>query len=354
MNILCDPTSAPQSLRLQRNNFDALRLLAAAVVCVVHTAELSGFPALAWLLQVLSSAVAVKAFFVMSGFLICMSFERSSSLRRYIEKRVRRLYPAYVFVIALCAFGLFFVSTAPASAYFSGAWWRYVAANLTFLNFLQPTLVGVFEQHPLPTVNGALWTLKVEVMFYACVPLIVYAARCWGYLRVLVALYVASVAYSSTMQVMAERTGSGMYVELERQLPGQLSYFVAGAFFYYFLPWFERYWRFVVGAAVLVWALNGALPLSWLMPFALATGVVFCGLFGYLGNVGRYGDFSYGLYMLHFPVIQLLLLHGGLNAQPGWFVLVALTMSVLGAVLLWHGIEKRFLFRQSHYLAGSA
>ncbi len=82
-------------------------------------------------------------------------------------------------------------------------------------------------------VDGALWTLKVEVMFYAAVPIIVYLVRRHGRLPVLVTLYFLSVAYVSFMTMQAERTGSGMYEELVRQLPGELAYFMAGAFFFY-------------------------------------------------------------------------------------------------------------------------
>lgn len=93
--------SQPETPRLKKNNFDLLRLIFAATVCFVHADELSGYAKIGWISQVLSSEVAVKAFFVVSGFLIFMSYERSSSLATYFIKRVRRIYPAYVTVILL-------------------------------------------------------------------------------------------------------------------------------------------------------------------------------------------------------------------------------------------------------------
>ena len=113
-------------------------------------------------------------------------------------------------------------------------------------------------------VNGALWTLKIEVMFYVAVPIIVYLFRRLGHLPVIAALYALSLGYATLMAWQAQRTGAGIYLELGRQLPGQLSYFMAGAFLYYFLPLFERRVAYFVGVAAahlhLIQNLQGDLP----------------------------------------------------------------------------------------------
>jgi peptidoglycan/LPS O-acetylase OafA/YrhL len=340
--------------RLTKNNFDLLRLLFAGTVCLVHAHDLSGFQQLRPIADVLSSAVAVKAFFVVSGFLIFMSFERSSSLASYVSKRVRRIYPAYFTVVMLCAAGLAAVSTKNIGDYFSYAWLKYVLANLAFLNFLQPTLPGVFDSNKLPTVNGALWTLKIEAMFYLAVPVFVFLFRRFSRLGMLALVYCLSVAYAGLLALAAQRTGSAIYAELGRQLPGQLSYFMAGAFLYYFLPLFERRVGYFLAAAVAVLLANMLFPLPILEPFALATVVVFFGLFLYLGNFGKYGDFSYGVYILHFPVIQLLLHSGWFREKPWYFLTAVILATTGGAIAMWHLVEKRFLFRSSHYIATSS
>jgi peptidoglycan/LPS O-acetylase OafA/YrhL len=342
--------SLPNSPRLKRNNFDLLRLLFAGTVCLVHAYALSGFQQLSVIASVLSSEVAVKAFFVVSGFLIFMSFERSASFTAYAKKRVRRIYPAYFTVVMICAIGLLAVSSRSIGNYLSFAWIKYVLANLAFLNFLQPTLPGVFDANKLAAINGALWTLKIEVMFYLSVPLFVFLFRKFSHLPTLIFVYCSSIAYAWFLAIISERTGSGFYMELSRQLPGQLSYFMAGAFFYYFLPLFERRTTYFLSVAVLILFANRAFPLPVLEPFALATVVVFFGLFLYAGNFGKYGDFSYGVYILHFPIIQLLL-HSGWFRETPWYFLMAVILITLGsAIALWHLIEKRFLFRNSHYI----
>ncbi len=339
--------------QLTKNNFDLLRLLFALAVCLVHAYELSGFQQIGWVASILSSAVAVKAFFVVSGFLIFMSFERSSSFASYASKRIRRIYPAYFTAVMFCAILLVAVSSKNIEHYFSFAWVKYVLANLAFLNFLQPTLPGVFESNKLAAVNGALWTLKIEAMFYLTVPILVSLFRKYSRLPILVLVYCSSVAYAELFAAAAQRTGSRVYLELGRQFPGQLSYFMAGAALYYFLPLFERRIKYFLAGAALILAANIAFPLPLFEPFALATVVVFFGIFLYVGNFGKHGDFSYGFYILHFPIIQLFLHMGWFRESPWNFLVAVVLATATGAIAMWHLVEKRFLNRSSHYVAAT-
>lgn len=341
------------SPRLEKNNFDLLRFLFAGTVLLVHSYQLSDFQQLGIIASYLSSTVAVKAFFVVSGFLIFMSFERSKTIAAYAKKRIRRIYPAYFTVVMFCAISFLAVSSKNIVDYFTLSWGKYVFANLTFLNFLQPTLPGVFDSNKLAAINGALWTIKIEAMFYLSVPLFVFLFRKFAHLPVLILTYSLSVAYAGFFAVVAERTGSGVYLELGRQLPGQLSYFMAGAFLYYFLPLFERRTEYFIVAAILTLASNLYFPLPLLEPFAIAIMVVYFGLFLYAGNFGKYGDFSYGIYILHFPVIQLLLFSGWFRDSPWCFLLAVVLITTSSAIALWHLVEKRFLFRNSYYVTAT-
>lgn len=336
--------------RLGRNNFDLLRLLFAMTVCLVHAYILSGIPQLRWLSATLSSKVAVEAFFVVSGFLIFMSYERSSSVTSYASKRIRRIYPAYFTIVMMSALLLSIISTVGLGDYLSVDWLKYLVANLTFMNFLHQALPGVFEGNKLDAVNGALWTLKIEVMFYAAVPIIVFLFRRLGHLPVMAALYVSSLAYAMLLTSLAHKTGSGMYTELARQLPGQLSYFMAGAFLYYFLPLFERRLPYFIAFSAMTLLAGSFYPATFLEPLALAIAVVFFGLYFHLGNFGKYGDFSYGVYIIHFPVIQVIVQMGWFKSAPSYYLAAVVLITLTGAIAMWHLVEKRFLFRSSHYI----
>jgi peptidoglycan/LPS O-acetylase OafA/YrhL len=317
-----------------RNNFDLVRFCLAMVVCLVHASVLSAQPVLAVIQDVLSSEVAVQGFFAVSGFLIFMSYERSSSMKSYAEKRVRRLVPAYVTVIVLSAVLLRVLSSAEAF-FFTRDWWAYLAANLTYLNFLHPELPGVFQDNVIRAVNGALWTLKVEISFYITVPAFVWAIRRIGASPVLVTTYLLSSIYA------AHVGGS-----LQHQLPGELRYFMVGTACYYGLPFLQRHWKLAAQLGATTFVAGKFLPLDFIMPVSVGVLVICAGLFCYLGNFGKYGDFSYGVYILHFPIIQTLTQAGVFQRSAWGGLLLAVTLTLTSAVLMWKLIESRFLHRR--------
>ncbi len=242
------------------NNFDLLRLVFASMVMLVHLHALSAEPALAFLSVALSSELAVEGFFVISGYLVVMSYERSTGPGDYWEKRIRRIYPAYASVILGCALLGWLITSSSTTEYFSGAWLRHVVANLLFLNFLAPDLPGVFADNPWHAVNGALWTIKLEVGFYIIVPLLVWFARGSRPWVVVGLVYVASVLYPMLLERVVHDTGKGTYQILARQLPGQLAYFAIGA---------AAWWYRGVSRRRMLMAMAIALPLLIFMPAML-------------------------------------------------------------------------------------
>lgn len=339
------------SPRLRQNNFDLIRLLLALAVCLLHSHELSGASELDIIDTLLSGKIAIESFFVISGFLIFMSYEKSRSLTGYFEKRARRIYPAYFASVTLAAILLSSISERSLAAYFlSSEFVHYLTVNLGFMNFLQPDLPGVFQENHMAAVNGALWTIKIEVMFYLSVPAIVWLCRRAGRIRILLALFVASTVYSLAMLHLYESTGRGMYFQLEKQLPGQLRFFIAGAALYYLLPLFERHVKWMVLAAAIYFLARPLIEVEALKPIALAILVIFFALYNYVGNFCKFGDFSYGVYILHFPIVQTMVHFGAFEANAWLALLGTVGLTLCGAALMWHGVEKRWLHKNSHYV----
>lgn len=141
----------------EKNNFDIIRLILASVVMLVHTAQVTRNDDIHFLSELLNSDFAVKGFFAISGFLIAKSYLRSSSLKSYFIKRAKRILPGYIFVIILCFIIGMCVTTLPLSEFITSKdTIKYLIANLTFLNFIQPSLPGVFTENPIPAMDGSL------------------------------------------------------------------------------------------------------------------------------------------------------------------------------------------------------
>lgn len=331
--------------RLRHNNFDGLRLIFASMVVVFHVALLSQAPQLAWFRQYVSSTFAVQAFFVVSGFLVTMSFERTKSLGDYVKKRLLRIAPAYMLVVLIAAFALASMSTLSPMQYFTDPEWRsYVISNLMLSNFKQPTLPGVFTQNFEAAVNGSLWTIKLEVMFYCCVPFVVWAVRRFGYKPVLAALFVVSIGWQAAFLSISDND-SDLAARLAKQLPGQLAFFGGGAFAYYRtrdgLPPPPAW---AAALAAIGYALAQGIVLTVIAPIC-ATLIVYWAAIRVreLWSAHKTGDFSYGLYLYHFPIAQVLIALGLFKTMPIIGFCTAFAIALLAAILSWNLIEKRAL-----------
>ncbi|HEX9395340.1 MAG TPA: acyltransferase [Burkholderiales bacterium] len=151
------------------NNFDLLRIFAASQVLVCHSVLHLHVAAPPWLMQLANAFPGVPIFFVISGFLISLSYERSSSLKSYCRNRVLRIYPGLwccilstIVVAALCGY-----SFASGQAV---AWTASQLAGAIYTpEFLKSFGVGSY--------NGSLWTIPVELQFYFVLPALYWLTR---------------------------------------------------------------------------------------------------------------------------------------------------------------------------------
>lgn len=335
----------------KKNNFDLLRLLFSITVFLVHSPVLSKKAELAFITKYLSSAVAVNSFFVISGFLVTMSFYSSSSKTDYFIKRARRIYPAYTAVILISAVAGLLLTTLPFTSYFSFDLLKYLFANLSFLNLLQPALPGVFDSNSMSSVNGALWSIRFEVLFYTIIPLTVLFSRKYNkkYFCLLSISTILFFKYIS--QVIAVKISSAPFALLLNLAPEIFLYFICGSFLYIFHKDFKKWAHLLFTVAFTGYFVAKLSGFNFLMPFFISFIVIYFACeFKFLGNWGKYGDFSYGIYIWHFPILQTMISLGLFDKTP-YIALALSTLIILGfAWLSWHFIEKRFLKRSSHYI----
>lgn len=146
-----DPAARP---RHRIAELDALRGLAAMAVVLFHyttryEAQYGHSAPLSFSFSQGDSGILL--FFAISGFVICMTLDRTRTLADFAASRVSRLYPAYWAAILLTA-GIVAVAGARELAQPG----HVIVLNLTMLH----GFAGV------ASVDGVYWTLGVELCFY--------------------------------------------------------------------------------------------------------------------------------------------------------------------------------------------
>jgi len=322
---------------ITKNNFDFLRVLLAFIVFVGHLGALAASDELK-IFEHSPVEIAVFGFFVVSGFLIARSYDRSSSLKSYLKKRIKRIVPAYLLVVFLCAILLSLVSTYSFTDYFSNTQvYKYLFWNSLFLNFKAPWLPGVFGNQ---AVNGALWTLKIEMCYYFCVPLLfLLFGKNNRYRNIsLMIIYFLSLVYLNYFESLGK-------ISLAKQLPGTLSFFIPGMLIYFNFDKFIKHKNLLFIIAILtVWIdlITGIILFSPMMIGIITLYIAYS--FKFLNNFGKYGDFTYGIYIFHFPIIRTFTTLGLFKDYNPYIMALVCMLVVIGVgISSWHFYEKKFL-----------
>ncbi len=153
----------------RHNNLEWLRLLFATQVVIVHAGEHLEMATPGWL----DYFPGVPAFFFVSGFLIYAAYQNAPG-RQYFVNRFLRVFPGLLLValggmaVALVAHGWRdLIDNAPTY----GVWF---VSQITLGQAFNP---GLFRDVGTGVINGSLWTLTTEILFYLCVPVIVWLEK---------------------------------------------------------------------------------------------------------------------------------------------------------------------------------
>lgn len=327
------------------NCFDFLRFFFASNIVLAHLSVLSQNKDLQFLSNFSDANIGVKGFFVISGFLVAKSYTSTPSLKNYFIKRAKRILPAYVFIVIFATLILSFFSYYTFFEYFTDSnTYKYLGWNLIFCNFMHPCLPGLFEYNRLCAVNGSLWTLKVEEGFYIILPIIFYAInKLKKPSVVLVSLYFLSLLYWFIMEDYFDKP------LLAKQLPGYLSYFVVGISLFLNFKFFQKNKKILLLIAVISLYISSVIsvPINVIYPAAFGILVIiFAYSLPFLNNFGKFGDFTYGVYIFHFPIIQIFRQYDLFEKfNPILAAICVILITLLFAIFSWFFIEKRFLDR---------
>ncbi|GHD21390.1 acyltransferase family protein [Tianweitania populi] len=325
---------------VHRDNFAALRLLAASAVIYGHAFYLTGQTSPGLLYSPVGT-IAVKVFFVISGFLITESWDRDANLLRYMIRRSLRIFPALAVLalLTVAVVGPLYTSLSVAE-YMAAEGTRHYLWNI----FLFPVyaLPGVFTSNVYPVaVNGSLWTLPVEFFMYLTLPFALMFDR-----LVRFSLPIISVTVFGLAGVLGTMPASEPLVIYGTSLPAASAmapYFLAGATFRRYLDWIPLNLQCGILAAFSAPFITGSPLLQETCLFVLLPYAVLSfakAPIPAFAAVDRVGDLSYGIYLYGFVVQQCVAVTFKTDGQPSLNAIIALLVSCGLAKLSWHFVEK--------------
>jgi peptidoglycan/LPS O-acetylase OafA/YrhL len=210
---------------------DGIRGIAILAVFLFHSLGASyGFDNLPWagmfrdfdvsrsfllLYPLTYGSAGVAVFFVVSGFCIHLSYQRSKDKRWkcFFNRRFFRIYPPYL----LAVFVFFFI----------WPWGSFNVTSLSQVAQLGSHVLSIhnFHERSFFGINPSFWGIAVEIQLYVIYPLLVFMTSRFGWGKSLIVVGVAEVAIRSVSAV------HGIYSE--ESLPR----FITASPFAYWLSW---------------------------------------------------------------------------------------------------------------------
>lgn len=326
------------------NNLNSLRLFAAILVIYGHMYALLGQPSNHIVGNAVSS-IAVKIFFIISGYLLCESWKRDPSILRYSVRRFFRIIPGLVFLILVTAFivGPIF-STLNVREYFTDPNFRSYFSNM-FL-YISYTLPGVFYSNIYPVaVNGSLWSLPAEVFMYILLPVVFNIGKLnKSPKNSLMVFSILLIILDLSINILVPNFRLIVYATNLKDVLNLAPYFFMGSLFAF--PEIKKFLNIQVAftaiAALVSFQfpvyLNEPLLLIFLPYCVLSFGLAQRPLFW---RIGLKNDYSYGVYLYGFLVQQMLISIFGTQFSVNRYFILCTLATMIFAVISWHLVENK-------------
>jgi exopolysaccharide production protein ExoZ len=302
-SVAIDPTVNDATRRQERYlSIQAARFIAAVAVVAYHVVHYIGArdPALLDLERVLAQGalIGVFLFFSISGFVLSHSLQRTTAIL-FVIHRFLRIYCAYWMAIAITVMAsLFLLGSYPFGEWILPALLLIPLGEIRYPLGVEWSLVYEVSYYLL---LGLIWWRRSNVQLLACfllwIALLLVSStlsldRATSFLPkggwILLSSFNFSFAFGVLAYFLHTRISGGA---LELLFPAAAAAFAVGVI----IPKSE--WRFLAlgtGSALLVLSLG----IKELRGTRKTPGAL-------LSLLSRYGDYSYGLYLLHVPAITI-------------------------------------------------
>lgn len=279
-----------------------------------------------------ASYMAVNGFFILSGLLIAKSLTLGRSKVNYVKSRLLRIMPGLAFVLLsyVLLIGPFYTE-ALSEPVGTTDYIKY-AVKVMLMGDPEGTPGLVFPDGTIHAFNGALWTIRFEILAYAMGAFLV-----WTKIVRTPATSIGVWAGLSLSYLIApEFTDHGGLLSALRLC----SAFAFGMVLWYCPPIRRPGWMHVglllVAFLAFGWTLMGELLGNLLM----ASLILKFGLPVQASpTVLRLPDWSYGIYLWHYPVMQVLYaLNPNLSSED--VLIYGLPITLTLAMISWTVVEK--------------
>lgn len=315
----------------KENCFDFLRYLFAFSLILAHFCTLTETDQ-CWFI---SGGMSVKSFFTIAGFLVTYSLLRRRNLKSYVIKRFVRIVPAYICAIVFCFIvGLWLTDLSTYDFLHNSQTWKYVISNFMMLNWLEPNLPGVFTQHHIRVMNASLWSMKQEMIFYALTPFLVWMIARYGKQKVMIPIILLFCLIHNWCNVQMQ----------------YFMFFFGGMAVLFFLEKYYRYFRWLFSFSLIAFVATNYIIIPYVSDFLYALepitfALTIIGIAYHMKPMfflSHYDNITYGLYLYHFPVIQIVI-HFGFTENLLVAFILSLFFTTILACLSWFIIEKRLI-----------
>jgi len=312
---------------MRLDGIDVLRGTAVIFVVIYHFFVLLGLNSNPMFHYIHSFGLfGVSLFFIISGYLIYRSIDYSISthgmkrgLKKYTLHRLFRILPAYYFNFLIVL--IMATSFIGASYLYSLGFFKQILSHLTFLSYFVYKDAGF-------GINGAYWTLSIEMLWYIVAPLLFIFIKKDRYL---VLLFMASILYLIGLDFSLYDSFLGMNKNdsnymllkffLSFQLPGQLIYFITGILIYKYIQKpinIANKYKYLISFFILAFFIYISSQYNLLTIFSLNNiFILFCVsiLFILLHNsyqpkimqpIEWIGKISFSIYLWHMPILYIL------------------------------------------------
>ncbi|WP_158971672.1 acyltransferase [Paraglaciecola sp. L3A3] len=132
--------------------------------------------------------IGVQLFFLISGFVILMTLERTQTIKKFLFKRWLRLFPAMLIASLLIYVTAQFLSDRPAGD-------PTLRSLVPGLSFISSAIWNNYLNITMPTMEGAFWSLYVEAYFYVFIAFVYFKLTSNKITECILFIYLCSFIY---------------------------------------------------------------------------------------------------------------------------------------------------------------